>query len=121
MAHLVRMDPSGEPTRIALNGPTALIGRGSDCDIRLDDVSVSRRHARLTTTVDGWSVDDLESTNWTYVNHVCVGRSALRDADVLTIGKVVLRFQAGSITGPSSPGSADPEGSAAATVRIVRA
>lgn len=46
----------------------AVIGRGRDCDIVLDDAGVSRRHAELRPSAEGWTVEDLRSTNGVYVN-----------------------------------------------------
>ena len=44
-----------------------LIGRGSDAAIRLDDDYVSTRHARIAASGDQWFVEDLGSTNGTYI------------------------------------------------------
>lgn len=51
-----------------LPGPKHLIGRGPDCDIRLDDPLVSARHARVTRNGDRFSIEDLASRNGTRVN-----------------------------------------------------
>src|SRR6202012_2688957 len=45
-----------------------VIGRGGDCDIQVDRDSVSRRHAKVTRAGVGWKVEDLGSTNGSYVN-----------------------------------------------------
>ena len=45
-----------------------MIGRSRDCDIVLDDAGVSRRHAEIAPTRDGWTVADLGSTNGVRVN-----------------------------------------------------
>ncbi len=70
------------------------IGRGRDCQVKLDDQGISRRHCRVTGTPEsGFSVEDLESTNGTYVNGKRNGRARLRAGDRLQIGPdVVLRF-----------------------------
>lgn len=65
-----------------------LIGRGDDCDMRLDDHTVSRRHAELFSD-DGHSLRlrDLESRNGTLVNRdELTGECALEDGDVVAFG-----------------------------------
>ena len=56
----------------ALDGERMTIGRRPDCDVFLDDVTVSRDHALLVRRGDDWYLDDCGSLNGTYVN---------RDAD----------------------------------------
>ena len=57
-------------TTIDVTG-TTVVGRGDDCDLTLDDDKASRRHARLTATADGTiTIEDLGSTNGTYVGAV---------------------------------------------------
>ncbi len=51
-----------------LNGDPVIIGRGSDCQIKLDDDYSSTRHARLFLSDGQWWVEDLGSTNGTYLN-----------------------------------------------------
>jgi FHA domain len=63
-----------------------LIGRASDCDVLLEDRSVSRRHARLIFRDYRWVITDLGSTNGTIVNGVRVGRCQLRAGDQLQLG-----------------------------------
>lgn len=67
------------------------MGRHHGCDVVFDDLSVSRRHARLVFRDGSWVVQDLESTNGTIVNGVQVGRCALRPGDHLVLGDAFLR------------------------------
>ena len=53
-----------------------LIGRASDCAILIDDNSVSRKHARIDPTPDGYHASDLGSTNGTFVNPGSFSQSA---------------------------------------------
>ena len=74
-----------------LSAEPVVIGRGSDCQIRLDDDYSSTRHARLVPGDDAWLVEDLGSTNGTYLNRKKVtGAMAVRRGDRLQIGKTVL-------------------------------
>ncbi|MFO0842033.1 MAG: GGDEF domain-containing protein [Gemmataceae bacterium] len=74
---------------------TVLIGRGGDCAISIDDQSVSRRHARIELTPQGFLSQDLNSTNGTFVNDKPISRRLLRDGDYLRVGNSIYRFLAG--------------------------
>lgn len=70
-----------------------LVGRGESCDVVLEDSSVSRRHAVLHVDDDGVRVEDLGSSNGTFVNGVRVsGRATLDAGDRLMIGSYQLGF-----------------------------
>ena len=58
----------GAGRQIALRGPVVL-GRDESADVVLEDGQISRRHARVTPSGAGIVVEDLESTNGTFVNH----------------------------------------------------
>lgn len=66
--------------------PEILIGRHYACDVVLSDPRVSRRHARMVFRDGSWIVQDLASTNGTWVNGATVGRCALRPGDHLLLG-----------------------------------
>jgi diguanylate cyclase (GGDEF)-like protein len=72
-----------------------VIGRGGDCDIRINDHSVSRRHARIQPNADGYYAVDLQSTNGTYVNDVPASTYKLKDGDYLRVGNCIYRFLTG--------------------------
>jgi predicted component of type VI protein secretion system len=80
---------------IRLSCLPALIGRGSDADVRLDDVYVSRRHCEIVRAEDGLMVHDLGSKNGTFVNGVRVELSPLRPDDLLAVGGMRFMVQAG--------------------------
>jgi len=64
------------------------IGRSPDCDILVDSPAVSATHCRLTKTGKGFYLEDLNSTNGTYVNRVRIsGRVEVSRQDVVTLGK----------------------------------
>jgi pSer/pThr/pTyr-binding forkhead associated (FHA) protein len=73
-------------------GDRTLIGRSPDCDIFLDDVTVSRRHAELLREGDGLVIRDLGSLNGTFVNRRRIESAVLEDDDELQIGKYRLTF-----------------------------
>jgi pSer/pThr/pTyr-binding forkhead associated (FHA) protein len=68
------------------------IGRGLAADLRLDESSVSRRHAILVPRPSGARILDDRSSNGTFVNGRRVQQEDLRSGDVLVIGRVVLRY-----------------------------
>ncbi|MDX6225341.1 MAG: transport system ATP-binding/permease protein, partial [Frankiales bacterium] len=74
-----------------------VIGRAPDCDLALDDLQVSRKHARLLVGDGSARVEDLGSHNGTFVNGSRVNSAALRDYDLLNIGGHLLEFVDGSL------------------------
>jgi len=97
-ACLVLIYPPGPDMgkRFPLTRNEIVLGRGADCDIQVDRDSVSRRHARVFRDGEAWMVEDLGSTNGSYVNDVPVQRSVLRDADFLKIGAAIFKFLTGA-------------------------
>ena len=73
-------------------GERTTIGRAPECDVFLDDVTVSREHAVLERRPDGIHVRDQGSLNGTYVNRERVEESRLADGDELQVGKYRLSF-----------------------------
>src|SRR5215470_12866849 len=82
--------------RFALGAAETIIGRAPDIGISLDTDSVSRRHARLYATEVGVVLEDLGSTNGSYVNDRPVERAVLNDGDQIRLGSVILKFLVGS-------------------------
>jgi diguanylate cyclase (GGDEF)-like protein len=82
-------------TRYPLGIKPIVIGRGSDCDIRINDHSVSRRHARIEPGPDGYCADDLQSTNGTFVNNAPAAMLKLKDGDYLRVGNCIYRYLEG--------------------------
>ena len=86
----------GEGGRRLPVSDNAVLGRLPECDVTLDDPSVSRRHARITRKGSGWAITDLGSTNGVKVNGSRVTESDLADGDRLHLGTVQLLFSVGS-------------------------
>jgi pSer/pThr/pTyr-binding forkhead associated (FHA) protein len=71
-----------------------MIGRGTDCQLILDDDYVSTRHARVVGTPNGIYVEDLGSTNGSYVNGQRItAPTTITLADTVRIGKTMLRLE----------------------------
>ena len=73
-------------------GDRALIGRSHECDVFLDDVTVSRRHAELTRAGGTYTIRDLGSLNGTFVNRRRIESAALEDDDEVQVGKYRMTF-----------------------------
>lgn len=81
--------------RLAITRAAMTIGRDDVCDLTINaDDQVSRRHARIQPTGDGHTIEDLSSTNGTYINSTRITHSTrLAHADRIEIGTTVLRYE----------------------------
>jgi hypothetical protein len=85
--------PSGE--RIELTDEPNVIGRLGNCRIIISDTNTSRQHAQITRLGSGFAINDLGSTNGTFVNgERVIADRRLADGDIITVGAVSLRFEA---------------------------
>jgi hypothetical protein len=82
--HVLVVDGANKGERADLAQAPILIGRGADAAIRLDDDYVSTRHARIAASGDQWFVEDLGSTNGTYI-----GSARITQPTTLTLGTQV--------------------------------
>jgi hypothetical protein len=73
-------------------GERTTIGRSPDCDIFLDDVTVSRKHAVLVYKDDAFFIEDQGSLNGTFLNRRRIESGRLENGDELQIGKYKLSF-----------------------------
>jgi hypothetical protein len=72
----------------------ALLGRSRECDVVLEDSSISRRHARLRPHGDQWALEDLDSTNGVRVNgRPLHGVGVLRSNDRIELGSTEVLFE----------------------------
>jgi hypothetical protein len=93
---------SGWPTPMVFppgSGTSFTIGRTQDCDLRIADMSVSRRHAHLERNEDGWLLSDLGSHNGTRVNGWLIREPVpIRPGDLLQFGSAIFLLR-----GPEDP------------------
>lgn len=96
--------PAGppQPAGLELNGQlypltaeVTVLGRSSETDIPLDDTGVSRRHAEIRRTPQGFELVDLGSTNGSFVNGERVSVVPLADGSLITLGRTRIVFHAG--------------------------
>lgn len=72
---------------IPLTQESLIIGRKPDSDIHIDNLSVSGHHAKILTILNDSFIEDLKSTNGTYVNGTLIQKQPLTNGDVIRIGK----------------------------------
>jgi pSer/pThr/pTyr-binding forkhead associated (FHA) protein len=92
--HVVVTEGSNVGERADLDRAPILIGRGTDAAIRLDDDYVSTRHARIAASGDQWFVEDLGSTNGTYLGSVRITQpTTVTLGTQVRIGKTILELR----------------------------
>ena len=92
--HVLVTEGSNAGQRAELDQAPILIGRGSDAGIRLDDDYVSTRHARIAASGDQWFVEDLGSTNGTYIGTVRINQpTTITLGTQVRIGKTILELR----------------------------
>jgi len=95
---IVRRGPNAG-SRFLLDQPVTSAGRGPGCDIFLDDLTVSRRHAEFRRDNGEFQIVDISSLNGTYVNGKPVASAMLANGDEIQIGKFRLVFLIRPTTG----------------------
>ncbi|MBZ5735530.1 FHA domain-containing protein [Nocardioides sp. TRM66260-LWL] len=92
--HVIVVDGSNAGERAELGETPVLIGRGSDAAIRLDDDYASTRHARIAASGDQWFVEDLGSTNGTYIGSVRITQpTTVTVGTQVRIGKTIIEVR----------------------------
>lgn len=76
-----------------LQGSEVSIGRSPECSIFLNDMTVSRRHAKISRLESGYVIEDLNSYNGVWVNNKSIERILLVQGDLIQIGSFVLLFE----------------------------
>jgi ABC transport system ATP-binding/permease protein len=87
------------PASVAVDaaGTSVVLGRDPTCDVVLEDLLVSRAHARVVRGPGGWTVEDLGSRNGTFVDGARVERAELRPTSELTVGRTSFRIRGGML------------------------
>ena len=94
----VRVKGTEGYTRHNLGKDRTVVGRASACDLSVATTNISREHCLLIRKEDGWYVEDLNSSNGTYVNkEKLAAPRKLTEKDVVKAGAVRLTFHAGDI------------------------
>ena len=86
---------TGKTTGVYVTVPedrTLIVGRGSTCDVRLEDGAASRKHAEIRGQAEFCVVRDLSSANGTFVNGNRIESKQLSDGDVVLIGATRIIF-----------------------------
>jgi len=101
----LRVDKGSCPGQILeLTGARMIVGRHPSCEIVLDNVAVSRRHAQILESHGNYFIEDLRSRNRTFLNGTAVdGRVPLADADTIAVCDVELSFHLHAPSGNDAP------------------
>ena len=78
--------------KIETEKPEITIGRSPNTDIQIDNLAVSKQHARLRKQKEQYVVEDLSSTNGTFLNNEKITRAILKHNDIVAVGKHTLVF-----------------------------
>jgi hypothetical protein len=115
---LTILTPPLQGRSFILTGPVATIGRSPDCEIILDQASISRQHARITEENGHFVLRDLDSRNGITVGGQPVRESLLENGDQFSVGDIQMRFE---IIGAPAPGGDPPRGGQPTAVAASRA
>lgn len=93
-ASRVSVSSDGGRPRFVPMSMSMVIGRGHDCELPLDDTYVSQQHARIFGKGDAWYVEDMGSTNGTYVNDQRLAAPAMIQAgDRIRVGTTIMELR----------------------------
>ena len=91
---ILRAEPDSDALTFRIrSGAIKTVGRASRADFIVDAALVSRLHCRLTATNDSLEVEDLKSTNGTFVNDERIERATLANGDRLRVGRFELKVE----------------------------
>jgi len=110
MPELVICRTDGSIRSHAFTG-TVVLGRDASCEVLLDDLGTSRRHARIRPEGDEYVIEDLGSKNGTLLNGVSCQTAALTDGDEILLGAARVVFRGPQATRPSPGWSSSADGS----------
>lgn len=100
-AYVVRLGSGVYGKVFALEEMPAIMGRARECDLVVDDSTVSRQHARLTWVApdQGWLLEDLDSANGTTVDGVPIQQRLLKGGETIHLGDAGVLFSGGERPG----------------------
>ncbi len=87
MATITIMRDETRIGKIRLAPGAMFIGRGVDNDVKIDDTTISTHHAKIVTYFKATYIEDLDSTNGTYINGKRVQKHTLHPGDIVQVGK----------------------------------
>src|SRR5206468_690863 len=90
---MIMFRPDGQRRSFSITRDMSVIGRREDCDLRIPLSDVSRKHCRLICNGEAIKVEDLGSSNGTYINGERVQQAEITPGDTLQIGPVVFVLQ----------------------------
>lgn len=92
-ACLVQYNGTDLGKRYQINKPEVVIGRSPEADIVINEQSVSRQHAKCSIEGEQLAIEDLNSSNGTYVGDAKTdAKVVLRDGDIIRLGTVLLKY-----------------------------
>jgi pSer/pThr/pTyr-binding forkhead associated (FHA) protein len=91
-AYLDIVGINGERNGVELNRSQVYIGRDPECEVHIPTTTISRQHVRIFCRGEEYNVEDLDSTNGTYINGVKIKRCILRNNDQITVGDITITF-----------------------------
>jgi len=94
MTGYLEIETGAERRVVPLRDDVIHVGRGLSADVRLDDATVSRKHAMIVRRPEGVVILDDRSMNGVWVNGDRITEAALEDGDEITLGRIGLRFRA---------------------------
>lgn len=100
MARLIILARHASVRQVNIAGPLTTIGRSGSNRVCIDSERVSRHHAAIQWTGEGFMLTDMGSRNGTYVNNEKVRAHSLRNGDAIVVGDCQLRFLFSSRTLP---------------------
>jgi pSer/pThr/pTyr-binding forkhead associated (FHA) protein len=94
MTGYLEIETGGDRRVVPLSDEVIHLGRGLSADVRLDDTTVSRKHAVIVRRPEGAVILDDRSMNGVWLNGERVTEAPLADGDAIRLGRVELRFRA---------------------------